>query len=93
MDRKKILGWLAENAALPSEALPGQFILELLGCERVLIENHQGVQEYGSDKIRVKSPFGSVSICGKNLLLSCMSKERLVILGPVTNIEVSGSSN
>ena len=90
MDRKKkMLGWLSDNAMLPSETLPGQFILELLGHERVLIEDHQGVMEYGTDKICVKTAFGFVSICGKGLHLSCLSKERLVIRGPVTHIEVT----
>lgn len=84
-----MFSWLAANAELPSESLPGQFVLELLSNERVLIENHQGVQEYGCEKICVKTAFGSVSVCGKDLHLSCLSKERLVIVGPVSQITVS----
>jgi len=87
--KKKMLGWQAFNAALPPELLPGQFLLELLGRERVLIENHQGVQEYGGEKICIKTSFGSVSVCGKDLRLSCLSKERLVIVGPVSQIAVT----
>ena len=91
MERKrKMLGWLVDNADLPSESLPGQFILELLGRDRVLIENHKGVQEYGIERICVRTSFGSVSVCGSDLRLSCLSKERLVIVGPVSNITVSG---
>ena len=87
--KKKMLGWLALNADLPSELLPGEFLLELLGRERVLIENHQGVQEYGGEKISVKTSFGSVCVCGKDLRLSCLSRERLVIIGPVSQIAVN----
>ena len=89
MKRKnKMLRWFASSAELPSALLPGQFLLELLGQERILIENHLGVQAYGSEKICVKTSFGSVSVCGIALRLSCLSKERLVIQGPVTHIEV-----
>ena len=86
--KKKMVGWPAFNAALPSELLPGQFLLELLGRERVLIENHQGVQEYGGEKICIKASFGSVAVCGNDLRLSCLSKERLVIVGAVAQITV-----
>lgn len=91
MERKKdILGWLTDNASLPSEILHGKFLLELLGKERVLIENHQGIQEYGNERICVKTSFGSVCVYGKGLHLSCLSKERLVIVGPVSQISVTG---
>ena len=90
MERKKtMLGWLADTVSLPSELMPGQFLLELLGQGRILIENHQGVQEYGDEKICVRTSFGSVSICGRELRLSCLSREKLVIIGPVSQITVS----
>ena len=92
MERKrKMPGWMTVSAALPSELMPGQFLVELLGRERVLIENHQGVQEYSDGKICVKAPFGSVCVCGKDLRLSCLSKERLVIVGPVSQIALTRS--
>ena len=87
--RKKILGWFNVNADILSESLPGKFLLELLGQERVLIENHLGIREYGDEKICVKTAFGSVSVCGKGLHLSCLSKERLVINGPISQIAVT----
>lgn len=87
--RKKILGWFAVNADLPSELLPGRFLLEILGQDRVLIENHQGIWEYGDERICVKTSFGSVSVCGKGLHLSCLSRERLVINGPICQILVT----
>ena len=90
MERKRnMLRWMAEKASFPSELLPGNFLLELLGQGRVLIENHQGIQEYGDDRICVVTTFGSVSVFGKGLHLSCLSKERLVIIGPITQIAVT----
>ena len=87
MERKsKMLGWLTDGAGLPS----GRFVLELLGRERVLIEVHLGVQEYSRERICVKTSFGAVSVCGKDLCLSCLSKERLVIVGQVSDIAVNG---
>ena len=87
--KKSMLGWLADAVSLPSELMTGRFLLELLGQGRILIENHQGVQEYANEKICVRTSFGSVSIFGRELHLSCLSRERLVIVGPVSQITVS----
>ena len=87
--KKKMPGWMVIDTVLPSELLHGQFLLELLGRERVLIENHQGILEYGSEKICIKTAFGSVAVSGTDLHLSCLSKERLVIVGPVSQVAVT----
>lgn len=90
MERKKNMHvWKTVNSALPADIFPGSFLLELLGAERVLIEDHQGIQEYGDEKICVKTKFGSVAVFGKNLRLSCLSKEQLVIIGPISQITVN----
>ncbi len=89
MNRKEIARRLIFAADLPDAALPGLPLIEIHGQERVLIENHQGIREYGDEKICVKTAFGSVSVCGKGLHLSCLSKERLVINGPISHIVVT----
>ena len=79
---------LTDGTGLSMEPLPGQAIVEITGDARVLIENHQGVQEYGGEKTCIKTSFGSVAVCGNDLRLSCLSKERLVIVGAVAHITV-----
>lgn len=83
MEKKKMLNWITDGPVISSEPIPGKFLLELLGEGRILIENHKGVREYGTDKIGIKSDFGVVSIQGKQLELCQMSKERLIISGKI----------
>lgn len=89
MDNKhKLIRWITESADLSSEPVPAQFLLELLGQDRVLIENHRGIREYGCEKIGVKAAFGSVTVCGEALELCRVSKERLIIRGKIDSIQI-----
>jgi len=68
------------------DAVAGKPIIEISGDRRVLIENHQGVAAYGSEKILVHVKFGSVCICGCNLEMLRMTKEQLVICGRIDSV-------
>ena len=87
MDRRsRILERLAKSADLPGEPIPGQSVVELAEDCRVLIENHNGVTEYGREKICVRVRFGSVEVCGCGLELARMTKDQLVITGRIHGI-------
>lgn len=75
-------------AGIPDETLPRQMLLELCGDKRVLIENHQGVAGYGTEEIRVRVPFGTVSICGSDLRLCRMLGKQLIITGRISDVHV-----
>lgn len=79
---------LTENADLVEQPLPGQPIVEIAGDRRVLIENHFGVKEYGTQRITVKVKYGCVCICGEHLELMRMTKEQLVICGRIDCVTV-----
>lgn len=84
-------GWierLAQQADLHGEALPGQPLLELFGESRVLVEHHQGVTEYGREKIMIQVRFGCICINGLDLELTCMSAEQLVITGRIFSVNL-----
>lgn len=61
-------------------------LVEIAGKDRVLIENHYGICEYGCDKICVKIKDGLICINGKDLSLSLISKERVVITGRLESV-------
>lgn len=86
--RGNMLRHLAEGTELAAEAVPGLPVAELAGDRRVLIENHQGVTEYGSEKIRVRVRFGELCVCGSGLALARMTKNQLVICGRIDTVEV-----
>lgn len=49
---RSMLRLMAEAADTPQELLPGMPLIEITGAGRVLIENHGGVTEYETDRIR-----------------------------------------
>lgn len=84
-------GWierLAETADLQGEAFPGQPLIEVYGERRVLIEHHNGVTEYGREKIQVKVRYGYLCICGRCLELAQMTADQLVITGHIDTVSI-----
>ena len=77
---------LLEEAELPGELLPGQSLLEVAGQSRALVEGHDGISEYGTERIRVRVKYGAVCICGDGLELTRMTKEQVVISGRIRSV-------
>lgn len=61
-------------------------LMEIYGHRRVLVENHQGIESYDSNRILVKVKGGCIQICGEALELSRMSKEKVVVTGRINSI-------
>lgn len=79
---------LAAVTDLPDEPIPGLPLVEIAGERRVLIENHQGVTQYGRQSIQVRVKFGQVCICGAELELARMTKGQLVISGRIDSVSL-----
>ena len=77
---------LTEHSDLPDAVFPGQPVVEIAGDSRVLIENHLGVNAYGSGKIVVKVKYGWIHICGDCMELKHMSADQLVICGRIHHV-------
>ena len=71
-----------------NEGHPGVPIVELAGDGRVLIENHRGVVEYGTEKICGKVRYGFVCVCGLEMELARMTKDQLVITGKIGSVTI-----
>ena len=82
MDRRKNSStkWTV-GSQLPMLALPGRSLIEIVGSDRILIENHKGIIAYTCEVIRVRTADGIVSVCGSNMAIQCMSKFQLVVTG------------
>lgn len=84
--RKNVMRRIMDSAALQEEALPTEPVVELLGDGRVLVENHRGILEYGTETIAVRVRYGAVCIHGCNLRLGFMTCQKLIILGKIQEI-------
>ena len=63
-------------------------LVELMGDHRVLIENHLGIAEYGGCRITVKTHSGCISVMGDCLQIAVITKERVVITGKISGMEL-----
>ncbi len=74
---------ILDRLDLPDEPTPGKPVVEIAGTERVLIEHHYGVTEYGRCRIRVKVSYGAVCVSGDRLELKRMTRDQLIISGKI----------
>ena len=79
---------IADAADLGTEPLPKVPLVELAGENRVLVENHQGVIQYGCEHICLKVCYGHISISGNHLELARMTKEQLVVTGIIDSVHL-----
>lgn len=68
------------------QSVSKQTIVELFGSDRVLIENHSGVCQYSGLQIGILVSYGILHVCGCDLELTYMTKERLVITGRIQSV-------
>lgn len=78
-----------KHASKPMAASP---LVEILSDRRVLIENYAGIAEYFPERITVSVCYGMLVITGKQLMLSCMCKERLVVTGSILSVTLERRS-
>lgn len=63
--------------------------IEIYGDRRVLIENHEGILEYGSETMRVKCGRMVVKISGDALELCNLSLTDLAVTGRIISVEMT----
>lgn len=85
MSREKRMVNIAADSMAP---LPGSPLVEICGQNRLLIENHRGIAGYGHSEIMVNVCYGRIIVCGENLKLRNMSKEKLVITGSICAVRL-----
>lgn len=77
---------LLERMDLLDEPIPLQPLIELCGDRRVLVENHGGILDYGSEMIVLQVRFGSIRIMGSGLKICRMQKKMLIISGRIDSV-------
>jgi len=88
MGRQNFWDWVAGSFASETVSVPKVPLIELYGGKRILIENHCGVLEYTDNLICVKVKCGQVCICGFDLKLAMISRDRLVICGRIESVHM-----
>ena len=56
------------------------------GSRRALIENHTGIIEYSSEKLRLASKSGEITVVGAELSLSQVRSDSLIATGRIDSV-------
>lgn len=89
MDGKGERKWrqnLADLLELPREVVLNLPRLTVIGNVQCYLENHRGVIEYTTEKIRVSVNGGEVQIAGRDLVIRYMASEEIAVDGVIDSI-------
>jgi len=74
--------WL-RHGEVPQELVFGWPRSILLGDEKLIVEQHQGIYTCTEQEVMIKTKCGLLVISGENLSLSRYSRDELVVLGKI----------
>ena len=80
---------LAKALDLPEQAF-GQCRVTVCGQERLWVENHRGLLEYGQTRIRFARQQGELAIIGKDLSLEQSGLGQAQVCGRIFALSYSG---
>lgn len=72
---------------LPKEVLSETPVIKIIGNNEIYIENHKGILEYGTSRIRINTVLGILVIEGYNFEISEINQEDIKIMGYTQVIE------
>lgn len=90
MGAKKLTKW--RNSLVDALELPKEIILNLpkvtvIGNVQCYIENHRGVIEYSSERVRVAINSGELIVSGADLFIRYMANEEIAVDGTINGIQ------
>lgn len=85
--RKSLLDHAVDRLDLPAEVLIDMPKVSVTAGARVVVENHKGLMDYGTEQVLVAGGRQSVKISGANLELRAMTAEALLVTGEIFQIE------
>ena len=80
--------WLCRVLDIQSESFSKAPRITLSGSERVLIEGHHGLLEYGAEQVTAARAGGRIQIKGEGLNLEAMNERELLVSGRIWAVEL-----
>ncbi len=85
--KKSVWERVAGALDLPADIVARLPRIEIVGCRRLFMENHQGILEYGDEAVHINGGQVIVKIKGQGLELSAMNAVELSLKGLILGIE------
>ncbi len=77
------------TSSLIEDLHSGRPRVEIIGNNRVVVENHRGIKEYDGRLLRIKCRGCEVQIKGDELELAALSIDELAVTGTIISVEYS----
>ncbi|MDR1157119.1 MAG: sporulation protein [Oscillospiraceae bacterium] len=85
--KQKLWERTANLLDLPVDVVAGLPRVEILGCRRLLMENHRGILAYGGEAIDINGGQVVVRVRGQQLELRAMNAVELALDGVIRSVE------
>ena len=82
---------LLSNMDFPGAILTGVPVVEIKGMSEAVVICHRGVIGYEPNRVRIASALGAVTVNGEELTIFRMNRERIVLHGKITSVEIGDS--
>ncbi|MGI6161833.1 MAG: sporulation protein YqfC [Christensenellales bacterium] len=86
MLKNKIKSHLVDDMSLPGEVIFDEPRISIVGG-RLYLENHKGIIEYTTDKLRVRTKRGMITVKGSDMVLKSIGGDDIFIKGKITGLE------
>lgn len=77
---------LVELFELPREIVLNLPRVTIIGNLQCYIENHRGVIEYSTEKVRISVHDGEIRIAGKDLVIRYLANEEIAVDGSIESV-------
>ena len=91
MDKRKLAA-ISGVMEIPKEVITGLPKISVVGNCELYLENHSGIIQYTCERIRLRTKTGELTICGKCLTLTGLTRDTLTINGEIKSITYAGGA-
>ncbi len=88
-EMKSLEYFLAHFLELPKELVMGLPRITVLGDIQLIVENHRGIIEYTTERVRIGTGIGELRVTGSGLTLRTIFPEEIAVDGKIRSIDLA----
>ncbi len=88
-EMKSLEYFLAHFLELPKELVMGLPRITVLGDIQMIVENHRGIIEYTTERVRIGTGIGELRVTGSGLTLRTIFPEEIAVDGKIRSIDLA----
>ncbi len=88
-EMKNLEYFLAHFLELPKELVMGLPRITVLGDIQLIVENHRGIIEYTTERVRIGTGIGELRVTGSGLTLRTIFPEEIAVDGKIRSIDLA----